>query len=337
MKEPDKLESDETTRHQEVNMSCYQHLTIEERESLMLLWEKGCSIRQIARELHRSPSTISRELRRNNPKRYRASEAEKRYRQKRKRCVRKRILGNTGLLKMIAFLLGSLVWSPTQIAKRMEEECGAHILSANTIYRALDNGPLRKTLRYYLRIKYKKLGKNSKRNKKCFANSITNRPQAADLRLEDGHWEGDTIHSSREREALVTLVDRRTRFLLCCKVPNLESSTVTEAIVKLLRESGLPVRSLTLDQGTEFVEGEKIAQQLGIGVYFAHPHSPWERPTNENTNGLLRQFFPKRSRFSLITDDEVQRYTALLNFRPRACLGWLTPYEVAFHQVLHLT
>ena len=157
------------------------------------------------------------------------------------------------------------------------------------------------------------------------------------MRSEPGHWEGDTVRGSRENDAVVTLVDRYSRFLLCEKVPNRESGTVRRAVVKLLKQSRLPVHSVTFDQGTEFAESLEMEQELGVGVYFAHPHAPWERPTNENFNGLIGQFIPKRSKVSSLTDDDIWSIVAKLNFRPRKCLGWKTPYEVAFQEMLRLT
>lgn len=316
-------------------MSRYNHLTIEERESLMLFYEQGLSIRKIAKELGRSPSTICRELRR-NPNPYRATSAQKRYHHKRKRCVRRRILGNLELRKLINFLLGYLYWSPEQISNRLKEE-GTASISTGTIYRALENGELRDTLRHFLRIKYRKHGKNKEPNKLCFQKSITLRPEAATLRSELGHWEGDTVRGSGEKDCLVTLVDRQSRMLLCMKVPNKESGTVRKAVVQLLKQSRLPVRSVTFDQGAEFSEGPAMEQELNTDIFFAHPKSPWERPTNENTNGLIRQFVPKRSKVSSLTDNDIRRFVAMINFRPRKCLGWKTPYEVAFKKVLHLT
>lgn len=321
-------------------MSCYRHLTMEERESLMLFHDKGESIREIGRKLHRSPSTISRELRRNNGP-YRASAAQERYRTVRKRSVRHFILEDKELHGTVHFLLGYLWWSPEQIANRLKEEGTARI-STSTIYRALDNNLLQDTLRYYLRIKYKTLGKSKKPSRLCFQKCITMRPEKANTREEAGHWEGDTIHGSNEKDSLVTLVDRHSRFLLCEKVPNKESGTIRKAVVKLLVRSKLPVKSITFDQGSEFAEGAGMEQDLACynlsaDVYFAHPHAPWERPSNENTNGLIRQFVPKRSKVSELTEQDIRSIVAKLNFRPRECLGWKTPYEVAFDHVLHLT
>ncbi len=316
-------------------MSCYHHLTIEERESLMLFHERGKSIREIGRLLHRSPSTISRELRR-NPDPYRASTAHRQYTTRRTKCVRHTILSDRELHKLIHFLLGSFWWSPEQISERLREEGTARI-SASTIYRALENGALQDTLRYYLRIKYRKLGKNKEPNKQCFQKSISVRPDTANNRAEPGHWEGDTVRGSKENAVLVTLVDRYSRFLLCTKVPNKESSTVRRAVVELLTRSRLPVKTVTFDQGTEFAENIGMEDDLGVDVYYAHPKSPWERPTNENMNGLIRQFVPKRRKLSDLTEDDVCAIVAKLNFRPRKCLNWKTPYEVAFNQVLRLT
>lgn len=321
-------------------MSRYSHLTIEERESLMLFYEAGKSIRQIAKELRRAPSTISRELRRNTGP-YRAVSAQIRYQTARKKSVRRAVLADKELHKLVHFLLGYLWWSPEQISNRLREEGTARI-GTSTIYRALDTGLLQDTLRYYLRIKYKKLGKNKEPNKLCFQKSITMRPEAANQRSEQGHWEGDTVRGSNEKDSVITLVDRRSRFLLCEKVPNKESGTIRKAVVKLLMRSKLPVKSVTFDRGTEFTEGKRIEQDLAtekinVDVYFAHPHAPWERPTNENTNGLLRQFIPKRRKISSLTEEDIGMIVAKLNFRPRKCLDWKTPYEVAFDQVLHLT
>lgn len=316
-------------------MSCYSHLTIKERESLMLFREKGKSIREIARELGRAPSTISRELRRNEEV-YRASTAQMRYHEVRRRCRRHRILQTRELHTLVYFLLSRLYWSPEQISHRLALE-GSWSISTSTIYRALETGELQNTLRYYLRIKYKKLGKNKEPHKVCFQKSIDLRPVEASLRDEIGHWEGDTIRGSRETDSLVTLVDRKSRITLSVKTPNKESGTVREAVIKLLRHSRLPVKSITFDQGSEFTEGEAIERALNTEVFFAHPHSPWERPTNENTNGLIRQFVPKRSKVSSLSDSDVDAIVSKLNFRPRKCLGWKTPYEVAYDQLLHLT
>lgn len=311
-------------------MSCYHHLTIKERECLFKFQIEGLSIREIARRLNRSPSTISRELVR-NPGEYSPSTAQGNYLLRRKRCVRKAVLSDKELNEIVRFFLTYLYWSPEQICERLRLEHKRCIVATSTIYRALDNGLLRDTARYYLRIKYKKLGKSSKKEKKCFQTMITQRPKEAELRSQPGHWEGDTVHGTTERCCLLTLVDRQSRYLLMGKLDCAEAEAVNASIISLLE--GMPANTITFDQGTEFAS----AEQLEVETYFCHPHSPWERPTNENTNGLIRQFFPKRRSLAHVSDEEVSRVAAKLNLRPRKCLAWRSPYELLFNRLLHFS
>lgn len=315
-------------------MSCYHHITISERECLMKYRIMGMSIRSIARQLKRSPSTISRELARND-REYLPSAAEEAYRNRRKRCVRKARLGDKQLNEQVRFFLTKLIWSPEQICERLREETGKCVIGMSTIYRGLENGLLRDTVRYYLRHKYKTLGKAKKPTRKCFMRSIELRPREAQDRSKVGHWEGDTVKGHNERACLVTLVDRRSRYTLMAKVPCAQANVVKSSVVQLLR--GHKVRSITFDQGSEFAESAALEQDIQAPVFFAHPHSPWERPTNENTNGLIRQFVPKRQSLKNFTDEDIARFAAWLNLRPRKCLGWRTPYESLSSQVLHFT
>lgn len=133
------------------------------------------------------------------------------------------------------------------------------------------------------------------------------------------------------------MVDRRSRFLAAGRVEKKEAELVRNVVVRLLRKTGVPVRSITFDRGTEFSENEIMEAQLNTEVYYAHPHSPWERPSNENTNGLLRQFLPKRTNFGAFEERDLDRIVMLLNCRPRKCLDWRTPFEVFSHQPLHFT
>lgn len=315
-------------------MSCYHHLTIEERELLYGFLQKGLSRRKIASEMGRSPSTISRELKRNGD--CLPAQAQRNYTLRRKNSVRKRLLSNPALEADVRFFLGHLFWSPEQIANRFRLE-GKHTISTSTIYRALDNGLLRDTLRYYLRFKYKKLGKAKKKSRQCFHRSIDDRPPDAADRLAFGHWEGDTIVSHKSTTVIATLVDRRSRFLTAGRVSSKEAGEVRKVVVRLLKETKRPVKSITFDQGTEFSEGRQMEDDLETRVYFAHPHSPWERPSNENTNGLLRQFIPKHRNLNELMDEEILHFVALLNMRPRKCLDWSTPYEIFSECVLHFT
>ena len=315
-------------------MSCYHHLTIEERESLLILKIQGHSVREMARRLGRSPSTISRELRRNPPD-YSPSHAQRSYCRNRRACVRKSRLSDQSLNLTVRFFLTYLYWSPEQICERLRLEARHCVVGMSTIYRALDNGLLRDTVRYYLRRKYNKLGKNKKKHRKCFQKLITQRPPEAAARSRLGDWEGDTILGHNEKARLVTLVDRKTRYTLIGKVSSGEAAAVNEVIISLLQ--GHEARTITFDQGTEFAFAPQLEGKICDGIYFAHPRSPWERPTNENTNGLLRQFVPKRSHIDTLTDDDVRRFAANLNFRPRKCLDWICPFESFFAQVLRFT
>ena len=211
-------------------MSCYNHLTIEERECLMLSHERGESIRQIAKKLGRAPSTISRELRR-NPDPYRAVSAQKNYKRRRKACVRSKVLHNLELHKMVHFLLVYLWWSPEQISNRFREEGTANI-STSTIYRALDNGDLQDTLRYYLRIKYHKLGKNKEPSKLCFQKSISL------LSANSVPWSKVTLRTGN-----LDLVNKRTTALRT--VPLSLFGTLSHSRMRLYRSTNVTRESVS--------------------------------------------------------------------------------------------
>ena len=202
----------------------------------------------------------------------------------------------------------------------------------------METGLLRDTLRFYLRRKYKTIGKAPKKRRKCFENLIKDRPIEADDRSELGHFEGDTIIGSRHKSCIVTLVDRKSRFLLAGKCASKKVEDVTPVIIELLAK--LPPekrKTITFDQGMEFSQPWQLESALGISVYFANAHSPWERGTNENTNGLLRQFFPKGKGMGDVTQSDVDRAVTLLNMRPRKCLDWKLPFESFNDALLHLT
>lgn len=314
-------------------MNCYHHLTIEERETLYRGLCQGKSLRGLGRELGRSPSTLSRELRRNGGE-YHPWRAQGNYHKRREGSVRRYVLEQPQLRHTVHFLLGWLYWSPEQISNRLRLE-GRFTIGTSTIYRALERGQLRNSLRFYLRRKYKTFGKSSKKTRECFSNSIDQRPLQALHRSELGHFEGDTISGHGSRACILSLVDRRSRLLIAGKADSKEAKNINALLPRLLH--GHPLRSLTFDQGTEFSQAAALADALGAGVYFAHPHAPWERPSNENTNGLLRQFFPKEKSLASVSQEELDRVVALLNFRPRKSLNWRAPYEAHFHTLLHFT
>ena len=333
-------------------MSHYQHLSITERESI---WEsvlRGKSFRQIADELGRSVSTISREMKRNQGQcGYRPSEAQKSYTHRRLRCRRPLILAEGELRDTVARLIAGEQWSPEQIANRLALERGKPVISYATIYRALRCGcmepkgkrkknrlgryPLQKHLR---RKGWRGTGKAHK-SLAHIHQTIDKRPASVQNRKQFGHWEGDLVYSSFHKVYVVTLVERRSRYLLTGISKTKQPEEIAEVISALLKP--LPaqkLRTITLDRGTEFSQHRKITQQIPNAVfYFAHPHAPWERGTNENTNGLLRQYIPKRTYKVPFSPELLQEFTQKLNHRPRKCLGWKTPFEVFSRKVLHLT
>lgn len=335
-------------------MSHYKHLSIEERESLYLSKNQGKSIREIARELGRSPSTISRELARNrlSHRPYSPSRAQHRYEVRKKNCGRKPVLSAAENRRLIQKLIGEYEWSPEQIQNRLLYEGNVLQISYSTIYRALKNGLLddgpgryiRKCDRYSFHLRRqgkprKKNGTINKQGKYHIEYTISQRPAAANARTEIGHWEGDTVAGKKGGARLLTQVDRKTRYLLAVKVPNASSEAVRDTMILMF--SRLPeskVRSITPDRGQEFAKHAEVSAALhDVPFYFADPYSPWQRGSNENTNGLLRQYFPKYTSLDGVSDSELDAVVAKLNLRPRKCLNWRTPFELFFDSPLHLT
>ena len=332
-------------------MSHYHHLSISERESI---WENhllGKSLREIARIIGRSVSTVSRELRRNRYSRsYRPSKAQEKYEKRRLRCRKHKILEQAGVKEIVVALLTGQQWSPEQISKRMELEHGEPVVSYSTIYRALKTGCMeppgrRKKMkgRYhmerYLRRKGWRGKKKEKQEKAYIHRGIEERPKSAENRSRFGHFEGDLVYSSYHKLYIVTLVDRRSRFLLTGISKTRKPAEVARVMASMLEE--LPsklLRSITLNRGIEFANHADITAKIpNAQFYFAHPMCPWERGTNENTNGLLRQYIPKNTYKVPFSPELLDEFTHKLNTRPRKCLGWKTPAEVFHHQVLHLT
>lgn len=322
----------------------YNHLTPNERESIMKLSVQGCGVRAIARKMGRSPSTISRELSRNTGAKgsYSAYKATRKYRDRRISCRPKLKLANTETQECLLTHLRE-VWSPEQIVGRLEL-CGKQQpgVSVTTIYRGFKRGLLPKETKDCLRRKGKPYRRKDivpdRRGRIKNAVSIEDRPEAVESRKRIGHWEGDTVLGSPGTGGIVTLVERRSRYTRAKKIEDKTAGVTTEAIVALFEDVPFSMlKTLTLDNGKEFAGYEEIAALTGANVYFAHPGYPGERGTNENTNGLIREYLPKGLDFRGITDDEVQQASARLNNRPRKCLGFRTPCEVFFKILpLHL-
>lgn len=315
------------------------HLRMDEREEISRMLAMGHSLREIASELKRNPSTISREVRRNGGRDiYRASGADGRATERAVRPKECKLKQNARLRNAVAAKLACR-WSPEQIAgwlrKRYKDDASMHI-SHETIYRSLfiqARGVLKKELRDCLRTgaraRQVRTGKpKGGRRGSPIPNavSIRERPAEAEDRAVPGHWEGDLL-TGTQGNYIVTLVERMSRFTLLVRVSG--RADVIPALIKQARK--LPTelrRSLTWDRGRELFWHEQFSLASDMKVYFADPQSPWQRGSNENTNGLLRQYFPKSRSVSGYTQAQLNRVARELNARPRKTLGFQTPAEV---------
>lgn len=334
-------------KHKGVPVMSYHHLTLDERESVLVLHSHHLSIRNIASHLNRSPSTISRELKR-LPGDYRANEAQKRYEQARKSCHKPSVLSQKPTLrKLIVGLILEHHWSPEQISARLKLEGHAKI-SYSSIYRDIahynlgepfsshgDTG-IRRHLRRKGHREYPK-GNRKHATPNVPYIPIGERPNFINQRKRIGDWELDTVLGKVGEEVLVTLVERKTRYSLIGKAKHKDASSINQTVLKLLRS--IPkefVHSITPDHGVEFLQLEEVAAELAVTVYWPRPYSPQERGTNENTNGLIRDYFPKRQAIRDRSETDAFRCQLDLNQRPRKVLNYLSPSEVFFDKVLHL-
>lgn len=310
----------------------YSHFTIEEREYLQDSLKKNLSIRQIASYLGRSPSSVSREIRRNtNTSGYFAQKAHTKALERRHFSTVRVLKENSKEYNFVVRKL-SLYWSPEAICGRWAKEnpCEKK-LHFSTIYRHIKQGRFPR-IKVNTHLRRRGIMYRDRRNK--FMTISPNRlirdwSDKIVRRQRIGDWEGDTIAGKIGSGLITTMIDRKSRYLCARKVESKHASVQRQAIEEMLKDQ--PVHSISLDNGVEFAEHEAIEKTLDTLVYFADPHSPWQRGTNENINGVLRFFFPKGSDFSKISQDDVDRAVKLLNSRPRKCLGWKTPEEV-YHQ-----
>lgn len=328
-------------------MTHYPRLNSNEREEISIGIAKGLSQRDISASLGRSPSTICREINRNteNGQQYRAVEAQCRTNQLAHIVRKKRKLDINEPLKQYVFQQLCQLWSPEQIAKRLKIVYSMNLsmrISHESIYSYLyvqPRGALRKELTKCLRRRHiNRRLRNKSRRKSCPIQnfiSIEERPAEVADRSIPGHWEGDLLMGHNNASALGTLVERTTRMSFLVKLKDKDAAAVRKAFAKEFRHLPKALRrSLTYDHGQEMAEHKIFTKNTRIKVYFAHPHSPWERGTNENTNDLVRQFFPKGTDFSKISYKSIKQAQDMLNDRPRKILNFLTPYEV-FHRLLH--
>jgi IS30 family transposase len=313
-------------------LKTYHQLTQVLRYQIEILKKAGKNPKTIAALLEVSPSTICRELQRNSGKRgYRPKQAQSKAEIRRQQTVRP--------LKMtpevIALIDAKIVidWSPEQISGWLKGEQGL-LISHERIYQhiwtdKLNGGSLFQHLRHSGE-KRKQYGSKNQRGQIRNRISIDERPAIVGEKSRLGDWEIDTVIGKNHQGVLVTIVDRVSKLTLIRKVTSKHADGVAEATIQLLRPYVDKTLTITADNGKEFAGHEKIKAALKADVYFAHPYSSWERGLNENTNGLIRQYFPKGSSFEKITDKDVDEVMAKLNHRPRKTLGYKTPHSVFF-------
>lgn len=316
----------------------YTHLTLIERESLQELHEKGYSIRKIAKILGRSPSTISRELKRNFSKRrkhYLSWGAHVKYLSRRKNCHRKNnLLIYTDIYNYVFDKLLSF-WSPEIIAKTWNINHNIKI-SFSSIYRGIyDNLFSGITAKSHLRRRGRPYITERKSYTKHPDKSIHNRDSVVDERGRFGDYEGDTIYGSVGKGYLVTAIDRKSRYLVAATCKDKSILSINEAFREAFEKASLKIKplTLTLDNGSEFNGYADIEKDLDLEIYFADVHAPWQRGSNENINGLLRFFFPRGTDFRKITRVQLDAVLDKINNRPIKCLELLSPIDYFYKSV----
>ncbi|MEB8535951.1 IS30 family transposase [Acidithiobacillus ferriphilus] len=325
----------------------YSQLSGDERNQLQRGLNEGRSLRALARSMGRNPGTLSRECRRGWLQRsYDAVQGGGWARSHRRRGPCK-LLPGSPLTEQVHALILERTWSPEQIAGRLQVEHpddSSQRVSHETVYQyiyAHPAGELKKLLVDALRQGHQKRRPRSRgkdrrggiRNMR----SIRERPEEAQSREVPGHWEGDLIKGAFNGSAIGTLVDRSTRFVILAKVDDSSAEAVLEGFTRRLRTLPRALRkTLTYDQGREMARHEELEKRTHLRVYFADPHSPWQRPTNENTNGLLRQYFPKGTDLSKYSQQYLTKVAEEMNNRPRKSLGFRTPTEVMAQKIKEL-
>ena len=314
-------------------------LTLEEREEISRGIATGCSLRSIAAALGRAPSTISREIKRNgDPRGYRASQADQAAWDRGHRPKICKLVENRALARIVARKL-QLEWSPEQIAgwlKHTYPDNEHYQVSHETIYKSLfiqARGALKQELLQHLR--RSRMMRRSRHHTQKTADhgritdtvSISERPASVEDRAVPGHWEGDLLFGSNNSQ-IATLVERHTRYVMLAKADSKDTETVINALIKQAHK--LPkelYKSLTWDRGKEMADHKRFTLATDVKVYFCDPQNPWQRGSNENTNGLLRQYFPKGMDLSAVSQAQLNAVARRLNERPRKTLNYETPAE----------
>jgi IS30 family transposase len=312
-------------------------LSLEDRVEILLGLERGLTYRQIGEVVGKHASSICREINNNGGReRYRPMHAHRRAAHQSRRPKPTKLGANPELCRRVIADLQRL-WSPEEIHARLRTEFADRPemwVSHETIYKSIyiqGRGELRRELARCLRsgrARRRPQGRGERRARIPDMVMVSERPAEAEDRAVPGHWEGDLLIGKDGKSAIATLVERSTRYVLLAKVPNQRAETVRRALVD--RVHTLPShlwRSLTWDQGSEMAQHRLFSIETGIDVYFCDPHSPWQRGSNENTNGLLRQYFPKSTSLSRHSQEQLDAVAVQLNGRPRETLGWQTPAE----------
>ena len=313
----------------------YTQLTHSERCQIYALKGSGFSAHAIGDQLGRHHSSISRELARNSGKRgYRIKQASKRAKQRRKSASSRKHCLTDAAISIIKEKLTLLQWSPVQIAGWLHEHKEQGItISHESIYQLIcqdkrQGGSLYKCLRHHGKRYQKRKHNNKRRGIIPGRRDISERPAIVEEKVRLGDWEGDTIIGKNQRGALLTLVDRVSKVTLIAKLPAKKAAFVTEAACSRMESIARFVHTITFDNGMEFAGHQDIAKALDTECFFARPYHSWERGLNEHTNGLIRQYFPKKTDLTMITHGQAARVQWLLNNRPRKCLNFKTPLEV---------
>lgn len=324
-------------------MSNYTHFTIEERDTIQyMLWEKK-SMRAIAKELGRSPSSISRELKKNFPKQrklYISHLAQERAQTKRSSRGRQNRLKSQEVRDYVHKKL-KLEWSPEQIAGTIKKEIGttisheaiyqyiyAQIKSYNRVKKGCED--LRPHLRRRHRNRRQKGFRQTKKTSRFMGTSIEERPVIVDKKKRIGDWETDTVESGNHKPGVNTLLERRSGLYFITKLTSKNSASTRDAIIERLKD--LPTHTITADNGSENAAWRELERALKTQTYFCHPYCSGERGANENTNGLLRQYFPKKTDFTKVTEEQLRHVEYLLNSRPRKRLNYQTPLQVFYKE-----
>lgn len=328
-----------------VFMNKYYHLSPEERALIMIKYNQGSSIRSIGYLLNRSPSTICREIKRNltaQTSRYCAATAARQYKDRRKLSVKpKKLMPNTLLYNKVKEWLVYKQWPPEQISgtlKHYYPEQKDMQISHETIYGCIythPKGGLKKLMIHSLRQSKSKRGARGSKNSNYSTiqpeenQLIHHRPEDINERKIPGHWEGDLIAGSQNKSCVGTLVERRTGYLILSKMKSKSALDVRQGFEQRMKKIPEFLRlSMTYDRGSEMAQHATMANNLKMSIYFADPHAPWQRGSNENTNGLIRQYLPKGADLSHCTQNDLDNIAWLLNTRPRKRFGFKTPQDI---------